>query len=122
MLQAPLQACCLVVIDLPTANHIAELLKARPVRAATAGQHQGGSGREKLETRKPGPVRVPSNEKTTPNEKTGRDADPRLLRHPDAGQVALHQVLSSEWWDWSSGSSLLFWRWWDTNTQLRGEN
>ena len=27
-----------------------------------------------------------------------------------AGRQALHQVLSSEWWDWSMGSSLLFWR------------
>ena len=34
-----------------------------------------------------------------------------------AGRQALHQVLSSEWWDWSMGSSLLFWHW-DVDTQL----
>ena len=43
--------------------------------------------------------------------------DKKLLIDAAAGRQALHQVLSSEWWDWSMGSSLLFWRW-DEETQL----
>ena len=34
-----------------------------------------------------------------------------LLKDADAGYDVLSQVLQGEWWEWSMGSSLLFWRW-----------
>jgi hypothetical protein len=41
-----------------------------------------------------------------------------LSRDAEAGRRALNQVLlAGNWWDWSHGSSLLFWRW-DESTQL----
>jgi len=40
-----------------------------------------------------------------------------FLRDAEVGLNVLHQVLSSEWWDWTKGSSLLFWRW-DSVTQV----
>lgn len=37
--------------------------------------------------------------------------DSELLHDADIGCEALSNVLDSTWWEWSNGSSLLFWRW-----------
>jgi hypothetical protein len=34
-----------------------------------------------------------------------------LIQDVDSGRAVLQQVLSGSWWDWSNGSSLIFWRW-----------
>jgi hypothetical protein len=34
-----------------------------------------------------------------------------LLRDANAGQRVLSQMCNCSWWDWSQGSTLLFWRW-----------
>ncbi len=34
-----------------------------------------------------------------------------LVRDMEAGSDAITRAVSSTWWDWSSGSTLLFWRW-----------
>ena len=40
-----------------------------------------------------------------------------ILLDPEAGERALYQVVLSKWWDWTRGSSLLFWSY-DQDTQL----
>jgi hypothetical protein len=76
------------------------------IRAASLRQHQGGLEKnEKNENGKRhfGPPEVSSGQSG-------------LVRDAEAGKIALHQVLASGWWDWTNGSSLLFWRW-DFDTQ-----
>jgi hypothetical protein len=78
-------------------------LRLRRARQQAAGkrQRQGGSGTSK----------------SSEGLKESKDPSLALLKDAKAGQIALHQVISSEWWEWSSGSSLLFWRW-DLQSQL----
>ena len=34
-----------------------------------------------------------------------------LVRDVTLGRAVLAQVLAGTWWDWTNGSSLIFWRW-----------
>jgi hypothetical protein len=34
-----------------------------------------------------------------------------LLRDANAGQSVLYKMCNCSWWDWTKGSTLLFWRW-----------
>jgi hypothetical protein len=34
-----------------------------------------------------------------------------LLRDTNAGSSVLHKICNSSWWDWSQGSTLIFWQW-----------
>ena len=33
------------------------------------------------------------------------------MRDVTCGIQVLHQAMQSDWWEWSGGSSLVFWRW-----------
>jgi hypothetical protein len=72
-------------------------LRTERQRAVVSRQHLGG---EEEETK--GGTKAPLS---------------ALLRDTTAAEQVLTQVLGSDWWDWTCGSSLLFWRW-DAVTQL----
>jgi hypothetical protein len=81
------------------------LVGVRQQRADLLSQQQGGSGGG-------------SGEKGKEKEKKEhRPSDEDFLHDTNMGRRALHQVFAGEWWDWTKGSSLLFWRW-DVETQL----
>lgn len=79
--------------------------QAASQRAGTKFQQQGGGKDRKINNNKGGVGKQPDG------------ALGELLRDAEAGQRALRQVLSSDWWEWSMGSSLLFWRW-DQDSQF----
>jgi hypothetical protein len=85
------------------ADWSSQLTSSRLIRAASLRQYRGGSEKNENGKRYFGPPEV----------SPGQSG---LIRDADAGKIALHQVLASGWWDWTNGSSLLFWRW-DFDTQ-----
>ena len=93
-----------------TASHLARRAASIP------SQRQGGEKRKRNANKNKNNIQTErSNQAPTDLSMPFFDLD-SFMRDIDAGRKVLHQVLSSEWWDWTKGSSLLFWRW-DKNTQ-----
>lgn len=41
----------------------------------------------------------------------GRNADLDLIKDTEAGAECLWRAMSADWWEWTAGSRLFFWRW-----------